>query len=322
MDSGDHSAAKGTKVFDLEIDGLGGIWIRGEWGPDIKKAQGETIKELHERYGHISYDTLKTLPEYPKNAGKPPRCKACEKGNATKTPSPKSKVGPIRTKQPLERLHCDLVGPIKPATPGKQYQYLLVVTDDYTRSMSAKPLRIKDETTNALVEIVNILEKASQHPVKMSQADWEANDESRFYGPYNILLMYLFPYTEDFVVEPQYKRPEQSKSVDFTTILIVRHKEHPVFFLEIKASEHLRRISSRKDADLQMRERFENLFDDVEVETLYGISALGTKLCIYTVSKETGRLLPKRVPAGPQFVTDTAPINRWDVDIMTPDGEQ
>jgi len=35
-----------------------------------------------------------------------------------KTPSPKSKVGPVRTKQPLERLHCDLVRSIKPATPG------------------------------------------------------------------------------------------------------------------------------------------------------------------------------------------------------------
>ena len=32
------TSSKGTKMFDLEIDGLGGIWIRGEWGPDIKKA--------------------------------------------------------------------------------------------------------------------------------------------------------------------------------------------------------------------------------------------------------------------------------------------
>ena len=95
------------------------------------------------------------------------------------------------------------------------------------------------------------------------------------------------------MVESHYKRPAQSKPVDFTTILIVRYKEYLDFFLEIKASEHLRHISSRKAADLQMRERIENFFDDVEVETLYGISALGTKLCIYIASKETGRLLPK-----------------------------
>jgi len=178
-------SSKGTKVFDLEIDSLGGIWIRGEWGPDIKKAQGETSKELHERYGHISYDTLKTLPEYPKAAGKPPRREACEKGKVTKLSSPKSQIGPIRTKQPLERLHCDMVGPTKLPTPGKQHQYLLVVTDDYTRYMSAKPLRIKDETANALVEIVNILEKAPM-PSTVSNSyrqTGEANSATKTFRP-------------------------------------------------------------------------------------------------------------------------------------------
>jgi len=75
---------------------------------NIKKTQGNTVKELYERYGHISYDTLKSLPKYPQNARVPPRYEACEKGKATKPPSPKSTIGPIRTKTPLERLHCDL----------------------------------------------------------------------------------------------------------------------------------------------------------------------------------------------------------------------
>jgi len=38
--------------------------------------------------------------------------------------------------------------------------------------MSAKPLKTKDKTTNALVETINILEKAAEHLVKMIQADW------------------------------------------------------------------------------------------------------------------------------------------------------
>jgi len=113
--------SQGSQVFDLEIDGLGGMWVLGEWGPAIRRTQGETAKELHERYGHISYDTLKHLPEYPKSTINPPRCEACEKGKATKPPAPQSKVGPIRTTKLLERIHCDLVGPIKPPTPAKQY---------------------------------------------------------------------------------------------------------------------------------------------------------------------------------------------------------
>ncbi|KAF8420672.1 hypothetical protein EV426DRAFT_537309, partial [Tirmania nivea] len=46
-------------------------------------------------------------------------------------------------------------------------------------------------------------------------------DESRFYGPYNVLLNYLFPFEEDFVVVPQFKRPEQSKSVDLLQSLLL-----------------------------------------------------------------------------------------------------
>jgi len=49
-----------------------------------------------------------------------------------------------------------------------------VVTEDYTGYIFAKPLRTKDKTTNALVEIVNILEKATdlQYNLKFIQADW------------------------------------------------------------------------------------------------------------------------------------------------------
>jgi len=51
--------------------------------------------------------------------------------------------------------------------------------------MSAKPLRTKDETADALVEIVNILEKATdpQYNVKFIQADWEVNFATRTFRP-------------------------------------------------------------------------------------------------------------------------------------------
>jgi len=45
--------------------------------------------------------------------------------------------------------------------------------------MSTKPLRAKDETTKALVEIIKILEKASEYPVKMIQADWGGEFRSK-----------------------------------------------------------------------------------------------------------------------------------------------
>ncbi|PWW74186.1 hypothetical protein C7212DRAFT_299163 [Tuber magnatum] len=149
-----------------------------------------------------------------------------------------------------------------------------------------------------------------------------AKDESRFYGSYNILLNYLFPFEQDFVVSPQYKRPRQSRSVDFTTIFIVSHDEHPVFFLEIKASNHIQQISTRKDADKQMRERIETIFDSIKIDTLYGISALGTRLCVYTIPRESGDIEPRAIVENPDRVTDTAPEGHWNIDILDPEGEK
>jgi len=147
-------------------------------------------------------------------------------------------------------------------------------------------------------------------------------DESQYYGPYNVLLNYFFPYEEKYVVVPQYKRPAQLRSVDFTTIFLVRHKAHPVFFVVVKSSSGLRNLSSRKEADLQMRERFDTLFEDVVIGTLYGVSTMGTKICIYKLDRTSRRLTPTIIPSHPELVTDTVPINRWNIDILTPEGEE
>ena len=147
-------------------------------------------------------------------------------------------------------------------------------------------------------------------------------DQSRFYGPYNALLNYLFPTKDKFMVVPQWKRPEQSKATDFTTIFVVRHDEHPVFFLEVKASNYIQRASTRQAADQQMRERYYGLFDDTKIKVLYGLSAIGTKLCFYTWVRETRIVQPKAIPLDPDFPIDTAPENRWNLDLLTAEGEE
>ncbi|KAG0638021.1 hypothetical protein HOY80DRAFT_1016582 [Tuber brumale] len=148
-------------------------------------------------------------------------------------------------------------------------------------------------------------------------------DESQFYGPYNVLLNHFFPHEERYVVVPQYKRPTQLRSVDFTTIFLVRHKTHPVFFVEVKSSSSLHHISSRQEADIQMRERFTRLFEDVVIGTLYGASAMGTKICIYKLDRTSRRLTPPIIiPSNPELVNDTAPMDRWNIDLLTPEGEE
>lgn len=80
----------GKKIlYKMERDAAG-LWIKPENAVADWKVAGikrmnsgeEAIKQaqdLHERYGHISYNTLRTLPEFPKEIGKEKiRCQACE----------------------------------------------------------------------------------------------------------------------------------------------------------------------------------------------------------------------------------------------------
>jgi len=146
-------------------------------------------------------------------------------------------------------------------------------------------------------------------------------DESQYYGPYNSLLHDLFPAKEHYMVVPQ-KRPRQLESVDFTTIFLIQRRGHPVFFVEIKATGHIRNDFSRSAADQQMRERVYALRNDIEIPILYGVSAIGTKLCFYKYTKSTRQLEPKRLNDNDTFVVDTAPRERWDVDVLTDEGER
>ena len=71
-----------------------------------------------------------------------------------------------------------------------------------------------------------------------------------------------------------------------------------------------------------MRERFEALADQLVIPTLYSISALGTRLCVYTYDKETAVLQPERIDEDPKRVNDRAPANRWNMDVMTSVGAE
>ncbi|KAI5794295.1 hypothetical protein DFH27DRAFT_612820 [Peziza echinospora] len=64
------------------------------------------------------------------------------------------------------------------------------------------------------------------------------------------------------------------------------------------------------DADNQMRERFETLFMYAEIETLYGMCAMGSR--------------PEEIGEDPERDTDDAAPEegRWDIDILDPEGEK
>ncbi|KAG6904536.1 hypothetical protein DXG01_009196, partial [Tephrocybe rancida] len=82
--------------------------------------------------------------------------------------------------------------------------------------------------------------------------DLYTTEESDFYGPFNSLLVELFPSSEHYQVSPRFKRIDGS--LDFTVRFIVHRRRVPVFFLEVKTFRSFTLLSARGSADDQMRQ--------------------------------------------------------------------
>ncbi|KIL70965.1 hypothetical protein M378DRAFT_6831 [Amanita muscaria Koide BX008] len=144
-------------------------------------------------------------------------------------------------------------------------------------------------------------------------------DESAYYGPFNKLLSYLFPWESDFEVVPQFKHPLNSQeSID--TVLVVNIARHPVFFVQVKPSGSLNLRSKREEADVQMRQRFAEFLDEPIIPVLYGVSAMGPVLSVYKYAA-TG-LSPALIPRDVRFVNEVAPMQRWNYHVLEDAREQ
>ena len=161
-------------VYNMEAD-QSGLWIR----PDdlgkrvtILKVNSNKLQELHERYGHISFPALNKLPEakdIPPEEFAKAECIPCIKGKSTKPVARPSDIE-VRTQETLERLHCDLIGPMETEWLGKKY--VLTIIDDFSRYCIAIPIRSKSDTTETLKQAIKEIQLATGRKVKSIQADW------------------------------------------------------------------------------------------------------------------------------------------------------
>ena len=64
------------------------------------------------------------------------------------------------------------------------------------------------------------------------------------------------------------------------------------------------------------------VYQPVQIYILYGLSAIGTSLCFYTWTKKAARHELRTIPIDQDILINTAPTNRWNLDILTPGGEE
>lgn len=150
------------------------------------------------------------------------------------------------------------------------------------------------------------------------QANFSAEDD--FYAPYNKLLCTLFPVDTSFTVAPRIYRTTDSGSPSNVSLeYTVFFDDKPVFVLQVKAPSRFRVISAREESDIQLRKRIRDLLSSAAIPTLHAVSAFGTRLCFYS-AQEGGPIIPPTIILDPDLLVDTAPMDRWDCDLLDDDG--
>jgi hypothetical protein len=146
--------------------------------------------------------------------------------------------------------------------------------------------------------------------------------ENQYYGVFDKILNKVCFTDDTFTIEPQYTGTLPQAAIDFVITYVVEMNDLPISFLDINPPLHIDYISSRVDADTQMRARFYALYDVTLTPRLHGVSVMGQRLAFYWMDKATGRLHPNYVAPSMDYITDTVPAERWDTDITTEDGYQ
>ena len=136
--------------------------------------------------------------------------------------------------------------------------------------------------TNPLIQLSSAIPVAAMNPFS-----------------FNRLLNTLFPVDGPYEIVPQFKSPGTQESIDFVAIFLVEVNRHPVFFIEVKPTASFPYDSKRKEADEQMRNRFMELRQNLNI----------TRLSFYKYDSATQAVQSKRIIcSNPDILTDVAPV--------------
>src|SRR5690242_13984996 len=116
------------------------------------------INVLHRQLGHINFKTIRKMVNdglvdgVTELTGEQMKCcRSCQLG---KTGRSVFRESTIRTTRPLELVHSDVCGPIRPLTRGRRYQWFVTFTDDYSRYSSVYLIHSKDQVYDKMIKFI------------------------------------------------------------------------------------------------------------------------------------------------------------------------
>ena len=150
--------------------------------------------------------------------------------------------------------------------------------------------------------------------------------KSRYYGPYDRLFNYaVIEGSFNLYLTLQFAPDETSlhDSVDFVVFMVVLNQEQkPVLIVEIKDDKWVNKPDKRLRVDAQMCQQFNQMLPNCAIPHLYGLSLLGTSLCVYHGNKATCIVTPHFINC-PDMNRTLPPDfleGHWDLDILSLDG--
>lgn len=128
----------------------------------------------HARYGHLNFRAIRELGAKEMVEGLPlidrveEVCDGCALGKQCRHPFPQ--VANYRANSPLDLIHADLCGQIKPKTLGGKSYFLLLV-DDYSRYMWVEFLTTKDEAFKCFKKVKVLAETEGRCRLRAFRSD-------------------------------------------------------------------------------------------------------------------------------------------------------
>ncbi|KAM2045153.1 hypothetical protein ACFX1T_009386 [Malus domestica] len=145
---------------------------------DVAKCLKICYKDIswlwHLRFGHLNFGGLELLSKKEMVRGLPcishpdQVCEGCLLGKQFRKSFPKEST--TRAQKPLELIHTDVCGPIKPSSLGKNNYFLLFI-DDFSRKTWVYFLKQKSEVFGAFKKFKAAVEKESGCKIKAMRSD-------------------------------------------------------------------------------------------------------------------------------------------------------
>ena len=199
-----------NKMYVLDCSPVESANICEETNREEKSRDGSGAADLqvwHARLGHLPTKMLNDMAncvdglKIKKNRGAEDDVKICEgciMGRATVKTFPKSSYGQVKTKEVLELVHSDVMGPMETKSQGGS-RFVVTFIDDFSRYIVAYYIENKSEVTDRFIEYKTLMENQLSRRIKCIRTDNGSEYVNRRFsgvcGKFGIVHQTTVPYS-------------------------------------------------------------------------------------------------------------------------------